>query len=102
VSDEVPIFKCPSCNADVAGVADYIARGLKCPSCGIGFIPVERKTRVLERDGHAPRQVLLVAAVAAGVVAVGAGFISIWLALAIVIVALLAGIFVRLGRIAKR
>jgi hypothetical protein len=72
---------------------------LKCPSCGIGFIPIERKTRVIEKAGPASHKVLLVAA---GAVAVGVGFLSIWLAVAIVIVALLAGIFVRLGRITKR
>jgi DNA-directed RNA polymerase subunit RPC12/RpoP len=100
MSNEVPIFKCPACNAPVAGVADYIARGLKCPSCGIGFIPVERKTRV--REPARPDVPYWVWAIIAGVLAVGVGFISIWLALAVATVALLAGIFVRLGQMAKR
>jgi DNA-directed RNA polymerase subunit RPC12/RpoP len=100
MSNEVPIFKCPCCNASVAGVGDYIARGLKCPSCGIGFIPVERRTRVRETAG--PSAPYWVWAIVAGVVAVGVGFISIWLALAVAVVALLAGIFARLGQIARR
>jgi DNA-directed RNA polymerase subunit RPC12/RpoP len=100
MSNEVPIFKCPACNAPVAGVGDYIARGLQCPSCGIGFIPVERKTRVRESAG--PDMPYWAWAIIVGVIAAGVGFISIWLALAVATVALLAGIFVRLGQIAKR
>jgi DNA-directed RNA polymerase subunit RPC12/RpoP len=100
MSNEVPIFKCPACNTPVAGVADYIARGLKCPSCGIGFIPVERKTRFKEPAGsEVPYWAW---AIIAGLAAVGVGFISIWLALAVAAVALLVGIFVRLGQIARR
>jgi DNA-directed RNA polymerase subunit RPC12/RpoP len=100
MSNDAPVFKCPACNAAVPGVADYIARGLKCPSCGVGFIPVERKTRIKETQRTGTRTWLLV--LTAGALLVAVGFISIWLALALATVALLAGIFVRLGRIASR
>lgn len=94
-----PVFKCPACNGPVAGVADYIARGLKCPTCGTGFIPVERKTRVRKTKG--PDLPYWQWAIIVGVVAVGVGFVSIWLALAVAAVALLAGIFVQLGKLTK-
>lgn len=40
-----PVFNCPSCGNIVEGRADYIARGLKCPACGIGFMPVTIEPR---------------------------------------------------------
>ena len=109
MSESTPVFKCPACGQPVEGKADYIARGLICPACGIGFIPVERKTRVREARETVP--MMLFAGVAAAVLVVvvlalvlgpvlGAGVI--WLGVVVAIVALLIGIFVRLGRIAKR
>jgi DNA-directed RNA polymerase subunit RPC12/RpoP len=50
VSGKIPIFSCPQCNAAVEGKADYIARGLKCPECGIGFSPILVKYRGRERS----------------------------------------------------
>lgn len=38
-----PLFPCPKCGTLVPGLADYIARGLKCPTCGTGFAPVHVK-----------------------------------------------------------
>jgi hypothetical protein len=36
-----PVFPCPSCDEPVEGKGDYVARGLKCPDCNTGFIPVK-------------------------------------------------------------
>jgi DNA-directed RNA polymerase subunit RPC12/RpoP len=108
MSERIPVFECPACGQPVDGKADYIARGLKCPACGIGFIPVERKTRVREVRESAPTMVF---AGAAGVVlmivllalvfgpVVGGGVI--WLGVVVAVVGLLIGIFVRLGRMAN-
>jgi len=109
VSESILLFKCPACGQAVEGKADYIARGLKCPACGIGFIPVERKTRVREGRESVPTMVFAgaAAAVLIGVLlavvlgpVVGAGVI--WLGVMVAVVGLLVGIFVRLGRMANR
>ena len=83
----------------MAGVADYIARGLKCPACGIGFMPVKVETR--ER-GNRKAGSALAFWIGIGVVALVLGVINIWMGVAIAVIALLAGIFVRLGQIAKK
>ena len=54
MSVKIPIFQCPACGLDVEGRADYIARSIKCPACGVGFIPVERKTRWRGSAGKGP------------------------------------------------
>jgi len=109
MSERVPVFKCPACGEPVEGKADYVARGLKCPACGIGFIPVERKTRVREARESLPMMVFAGVAAAVLVVVVlalvlgpvlGAGVI--WIGVVMLVLALLIGIFVRLGRMANR
>ena len=42
---KAPVFNCPQCDTTVEGRADYIARGMKCPQCGIGFMPVKVEPR---------------------------------------------------------
>ena len=44
-------FKCPSCKTAVEATERESYWGVKCPSCGVGFIPVKRETR--ERGNRA-------------------------------------------------
>lgn len=95
-------FRCPSCGDLVEAKADYIARGLKCPGCGTGFIPVERKTRETQR--RMPTRDKAVLCAIAGVLALGAlaSLVSLWAAAVVCALGLLAGILFMLFRIAGK
>ena len=51
-------FNCPNCKTAVEATERESYWGVKWPSCGVGFIPVERKTR--ERGNRASEPAWLV------------------------------------------
>jgi hypothetical protein len=52
---KAPVFNCPSRNTPVEGKADYIGRGLRCPTCGVGFTPVQIDWLYLFLGGYRAR-----------------------------------------------
>ncbi|MGA2660224.1 MAG: hypothetical protein ABSH34_22225 [Verrucomicrobiota bacterium] len=109
---EAPIFTCPGCGGQVPGIADYIARGVKCPQCGLGFAPVEVRYRGRPGRENAGLKLAVLGALVVMIAMVllsragwfGAGFFAVlvWVAPGLLVIGLLIGIFVRLGRIANK
>lgn len=97
---KTPVFNCPSCNQPVEGKADYIARGLRCPVCGIGFMPVHTELkRQIGRSTKSLPTVWLYPVLA--LLLIGTGFISFWGAIALSGVILLALILQKLSVLTK-
>jgi predicted RNA-binding Zn-ribbon protein involved in translation (DUF1610 family) len=100
---DLKTFKCPACGSDVEAELWRARGGMKCPSCGTGFIPEKIKTRELQAGTHkgsTHRRIILYGVLI--VLAIGTGFISLWLAVAITIIVLLAAILVELSRNARK
>jgi len=97
-----PVFNCPSCNTPVEGKADYIARGLRCPACGIGFMPVhiETRTQIGPKPKSLPHAVWLYPLLA--LLLISTGFISFWAVIAVAVVVLLALVVYKLSVLTKR
>ncbi|MGA2178798.1 MAG: hypothetical protein ABSH15_04365 [Verrucomicrobiota bacterium] len=90
---------CPKCGTPNLGTELQVHRGLKCVSCGTGYIPVVIEPRGFEQK-ESPAALLVLGAFVV-ILAIVFGFISIWLTLAIAAVGLLAGIFILLLRAKK-
>jgi hypothetical protein len=99
---QTPVFNCPSCNTPVEGKADYIARGLRCPACGVGFMPVHIETwkQIGPKAKSLPNAAWLYPLLA--LLKIGTGFISFWAAIAVAVVVLLALILRKLSVLTKR
>ena len=96
-------FKCPACNANVEAQSWKARAGMKCPSCGIGFIPEKIETRDLQvGDNRGSIQARMIIYGILIVVAICMGFISLWLAIAITIITLLAAILGELSRLNRK
>ena len=89
-------YPCPHCGALNSGNVFQVRRGLKCTSCGTGYIPIKIEGRGF-RQKESPLFMWIMLAVLAVLVVVF-GIISIWLMLALIAVALLAGILFWLSR----
>lgn len=76
---------------------------MKCPSCGIGFIPQKIKTRELQVGGDKDfSQGRMVVYGILLVVAVVTSFLSIWFGIAMAIIALLTGILIEVSRLSRK
>ncbi|MGO9204480.1 MAG: hypothetical protein ACLQM8_28495 [Limisphaerales bacterium] len=102
------IFACPACGGPVAGVAAFGQAGLKCPKCGLGFVPPELQARPKPAESSAVKWVALGAllVLTALILVFGSEWLGASLAMVLapttLIILLLIGIFVRLGKLTRR
>ena len=100
---DLKTFKCPACNANVQSALWKSRVGMKCPSCGTGFIPEKIETRTLEVGGNRSSiQLRLILYAVLLIVAILLGFVSIWLGIAITIITLLSAILAELSRLNRK
>lgn len=81
-------FACPNCGTVNSGTPHQVRRGLKCTSCGTGYIPVKIEPRAFAQN-ESP---LVLIGVVILVVAFAIFFMPIWLDLYLLIAGLLAAI----------
>lgn len=93
----IPIFHCPACNAAVEGRADYIARGLKCPACGIGFMPVKIEPRRAIGQQREPAW-LIGLVIALGVLIALPLFFFLWPVAVVILLGIIAWLLWRIAR----
>jgi predicted RNA-binding Zn-ribbon protein involved in translation (DUF1610 family) len=82
-------FGCPKCGTDNLATDKQSTTGIVCVSCGMGYIPVQILQRGSEQKKSTAVPILI------GIffmVAIGGGFVSIWLAIALGIITLLIAI----------
>jgi DNA-directed RNA polymerase subunit RPC12/RpoP len=91
----VKTYPCPACHAEVEAKADYLARGMKCPACGTGFIPEIIKTREISPIEKPVVSLTFLISLPIVLIAL---FINAYIGIGLAIVALLAGIFVRMSK----
>jgi hypothetical protein len=100
-------FACPVCQQPVTATGDYFARGLKCPHCGAGFIPPGGPAPGAARSpSHSGQWILLIGILGLTVVTLlcGSEILGplVYAAPGLLVLALLIGIFIRLGQLAAK
>jgi hypothetical protein len=96
-------FDCPACGQVVEAELWRARAGMQCPNCSTGFVPVKVEQRELhlgsKPDSAAFRWTLYGVALP---LSIALGLISIWFAVAVIIIALLADILRELTRLGRR
>jgi hypothetical protein len=87
-SKKYKTFGCPKCGTDNLATEHQSTTGIICASCKMGFIPVQ----IYQRGAEPKKDVLIPVLVGLFFLAVFTGFISIWLAIGLTIIWLLATI----------
>lgn len=107
--NEPEFVNCPGCGERVAATEREQHWGVKCPKCGVGFIPKDRSPRVpARREGREIKAIAVtfcVMAVVLLVVFVGGAMglaTMFWGLLALAVVGLLAGILFQVVKMNRR